>query len=73
MNCLDVLIDDSERLACSAQEKAACLETVGKLARLWYQIRQDGLLVVLTLAEGENDPFFRTCLLRMSGGPIQNT
>lgn len=59
---LDTLIYDSERLACSAEEKEACLETVRKLARLCKFFRKNGLLAAYDLAEKENDPFSRTCL-----------
>lgn len=60
---LDTLIYDPERLACSAEEKEACLETVRKLARLCEFFRKNGLLAVYDLAEEESDPFLRTCLL----------
>jgi len=60
---MDTLIYDPERLACSAEEKEACLETVAKLARLCRYTRREGQTVVYELAEKESDPFFRTCLL----------
>lgn len=63
MSILDTLIYDPERLACRNEERDACLETVKKLARLWKEVRRDGPLVVLTLAESEEDPFFRACLM----------
>lgn len=59
---LDALIYDPERLACSAEEKEACLETVRKLARLCEFFRKNGPLAVYGLAEEESDPFFRACL-----------
>ncbi len=60
---MDTLIYDPERLACTAEEKEACLETVAKLARLCKYTRREGQTVVYELAEKESDPFFRTCLL----------
>ena len=63
MSTLDTLIYDPERLTCTDAEKDACLETVKKLARLWLAVRREGYLVVITLAETEKDPFFRTCLM----------
>lgn len=60
--CLDDLIYDPERLACTGQEKDACLETVRKLIRLCHEIRRNGVLVADMLAETEPDPFFRACL-----------
>ena len=66
---LDILIYDSERLACTDEEKDACLETVKKLARLCPQMRREGMLIVLTLAESEPDPFYRNCLLEFGECP----
>jgi len=60
---MDTLIYDPERLACTAEEKEACLETVAKLARLCKYTRREGQTVVYDLAEKESDPFFRACLL----------
>jgi len=62
------MICDPERLACTGREKDACLETMRKLARLWAEVCRDGILVVLTLAETEEDPFFRACLLEVGEG-----
>ena len=66
---LDTLIYDPNRLACTDEEKDACLETVKKLARLCPQMRREGMLVVLTLAESETDPFYRSCLLEFGKCP----
>jgi len=63
ISILDSMIYDAERLACTDQEKDACLETVAKLARIWGDIRREGMLVFISLAEEERDPFFRACLL----------
>lgn len=63
MTLLDTLIYDAERLPCAPEEKEACLETVRKLARLSKWIRRNGPLAVGSLAEQEEDPFFRACLL----------
>jgi len=63
MTRLDYLVYNPERLACTEQEKDACLETVRKLVRFCYELRRNGLLVASTLAEEEKDPFFRACLL----------
>lgn len=60
---LDTLIYDPERLACSAEEKETCLETVRKLTRLCVFFRKNGLLAASALAEEESDPFLRACLL----------
>ncbi len=60
---MDTLIYDPERLACLAEEKEACLETVAKLARLCKYTRRDAQTVVYELAKKESNPFFRTCLL----------
>jgi len=68
MRLLDSVIYNSERLACTNQEKDACLQTVKKLARLWDEIRREGVLVVLSWAETEEDAFFRTCLLEFGEG-----
>lgn len=62
---LDTLIYDPERLACSAEEKEACLETVRKLVQLCKYIRRNGLLSASLFVEKEdkNEVFFRACLL----------
>ncbi len=65
MNLLDYLVYNPERLACTVQEKDACLETVRKLVRLCYEIRQNGILVAGVLSKKEEDPFFRACLLEL--------
>lgn len=62
MNRLDYLVYDSGRLACTEQEKDACLETVRKLIWLCFELRRNGVLVASILAETEPDPFFRACL-----------
>lgn len=62
---LDYVVYDPERLACTGQEKEACLETVRKLIRLCYEIRRNGVLTAGILAETEPDPFFRICLLEL--------
>lgn len=62
MSRLDHLIYNSERLACTEQEKDACLETVRKLVRLCFELRRNGVLVAGILAETEPAPFFRACL-----------
>lgn len=56
----------TQRLQCSGEEKDACLETVAKLYRLRYQIRREGILLAEELAEREQDPFFRACLLDLA-------
>lgn len=65
MDRLDHLVYDPERLACAKEEKDACLETVRKLIRLSYEIRRNGVLAAGVLAEKEQDPFFRACLLEL--------
>jgi len=65
MDRLDYLVYDPERLACTGEEKDACLETVRKLVRLGYELRREGLLFVLSLAKTEQDPFLRACLLEL--------
>lgn len=65
MDRLDYLAYNPERLACTGQEKDACLETVRKLVRLCYEIRRNGVLVVSTVAKTEQDPFFRACMLEL--------
>ena len=62
MTVLDRLIYDPERLACTGEEKDACLETVRKLARLCKFFRRNGLLAAYDLAEKEDDPFLSACL-----------
>ena len=62
MSTLDTLIYDSERLACTDEEKVACLETVKKLARLCKFFRRNGLLAAYDLTEKKNDPFLSACL-----------
>lgn len=62
MNILDALIYDPERLACTDEEKDACLETMRKLARLCKFFRRNGLLAAYDLAEAEDDPFLSACL-----------
>lgn len=62
MRILDFLIYQPDRLACTAEEKEACLETVRKLARLSRDFRREGLLFAYDLAEREGDPFLRACL-----------
>lgn len=62
MTVLDRLIYDPERLACTGEEKEACLETVRKLARLCKFFRRNGLLAACDLAEKEDDPFLSACL-----------
>ena len=56
MNRLDYLVYSPERLACTKQEKDACLETVRKLIRLCYEIRRNGVLAAGILTEKEQDP-----------------
>lgn len=53
----------TQRLQCGDEEKDACLETMAKLYRLRYQLRREGILLAEELAEREQDPFFRACLL----------
>ena len=55
----------TQRLQCSEEEKAACLETVAKLYRLRWYLRENGALAAGVLAEGEADPFFRACLMEI--------
>lgn len=62
MTVLDRLIYDPERLACTGEEKEACLDTVRKLARLCKFFRRNGLLAACDLAEKEDDPFLSACL-----------
>ena len=53
----------TQRLQCSDAEKDACLETVAKLYRLRWYLRENGALAAGALAEEEADPFFRVCLI----------
>lgn len=69
MRTLDTLIYDPSRLACTDEEKEACLETVRKLARLCRFFRRNGLLAAGDLAEREEDPFLRVCLLELGEAP----
>lgn len=62
MTVLDRLIYDPERLACTGEEKEACLETMRKLAQLCKFFRRNGLLAACDLAEKEVDPFLSACL-----------
>lgn len=62
MSILDSLVYDPQRLACTDEEKEACLETVRKLARLGKFFRRNGLLAAYDLSETEDDPFLSACL-----------
>ena len=55
----------TQRLQCSDGEKDACLETVAKLYRLRWYLRENGALAAGVLAEEEADPFFRACLIEI--------
>ena len=55
----------TQRLQCSDEEKDACLETVAKLYRLRWYLRENGALAAGVLAEEEADPFFRACLIEI--------
>lgn len=68
MTVLDRLIYNPERLACTVEEKDACLETVRKLARLCKFFRRNGLLAAYDLAEKEDDPFLSACLFEFGEG-----
>ena len=55
----------TQRLQCSDGEKDACLETVAKLYRLRWYLRENGALAAGVLAEEEADPFCRACLMEI--------
>ena len=55
----------TQRLQCSDEEKVDCLETVAKLYRLRWHLRENGALAAGVLAEEEADPFFRACLIEI--------
>ena len=55
----------TQRLQCSDEEKVDCLETVAKLYRLRWYLRENGALAAGVLAEEEADPFFRACLMEI--------
>ena len=55
----------TQRLQCSEEEKDACLETVAKLYRLRWYLRENGALAAGVLAEEEADPFVRACLIEI--------
>ena len=52
----------TQRLQCSDEEKAACLETVAKIFRLRLYIHRSGRVAAQIFAEKETDPFFCACL-----------
>ena len=60
----------TQRLQCSDGEKDACLETVAKLYRLRWYLRENGALAAGVLAEEEADPFFRACLIEIGDGVL---
>ena len=55
----------TQLLQCSDEEKVDCLETVAKLYRLRWYLRENGALAAGVLAEEEADPFFRACLIEI--------
>ena len=55
----------TQRLQCSDEEKVDCLETVAKLYRLRWHLRENGALAAGVLAEEEADPFCRACLMEI--------
>lgn len=63
MSIMDILLYDPGRLACTEEEKDACLETVTALLHFWTDVRENGILSLGgSRAEQDPNPFFRACL-----------